>query len=369
MFDKKYTLIFLLLAGVLMLSLVGCETEEPIVDEPGYFRITDRGVFLGGELLADKDEYEAAIAEGQVIFYTAHSLAHDTEMANLFMRRFPEITVEVTRAGGATLHERMMTEHAAGQLKADVVLNSDTNYLRELYNRDLLMEYVPYSCDLFPEASKNTGYWYPTGASIIVIAYHTDLVDEADAPKDWIDLGDPKWEGILGGQRLGGGAMWSMVAFVRSQLGKEVLDSWAPNKPIMYTSGAGLATALIAGEFHVTPMGLFAAYGPKYQMGAPIELVFPESGFPLYIPVIGLLETGENPNAAQLFYNWYLSAEAQTRLSTLRGQYSLRDDVPPAPFLPPLTGMNYWIPDPDVYLDDAIRDQWVAEATSVWGWD
>jgi iron(III) transport system substrate-binding protein len=367
MLKKKYfKILIVVLVGVMLLSCVSCgkKTEE---QEPG--EITEKGVFIGSEFIIDQETYEAAVKEGKVLVYTAHSLEHEAEMARAFKARFPGIDVEITRAGGATLHEKMLTEEAANVLKADVYINSDINYIHEFYEKGWTREHIPASDELYPEGSKVTGHWYPTGASAIIMAYHTELVSAEDAPKDWADLGDPKWKDKLGGQRLGGGAMWSMLSFLRSQLGTEVLEAWGNNNPIMHTSGAGLATALVAGEFLVTPMGLFAGYPAKYGQGAPIELVYPESGFPLYIPGIALVTFGENPNAAKLFMNWYLSIEGQTRLSNLRGQYSLRDDVVPAPYLTPLSELNYWIPDPEIFFNPEVRNQWISEANKAFGWE
>jgi len=364
-----YKIVLVMLVGIAFL-FAGCTdtVDDSVIDEVEE-EITEEGIFLGGELIADQATYDAALQEGKVVFYTAHSLAQEEEMIRAFMTRFPEINVELTRAGGSTLHEKIMTEQSAGELKADIVLNSDTNYLKELLDEGWLLEHYPPSMDLYPEDSMTAGYIYPTGASAILIAYHTELVAEEDAPKDWADLGDTKWNGILGGQRLGGGAMWSMVAYIRSELGPEIFEAWGGNNPIMQTSGSGLATALVAGEYYVTPMGLYSAYPAKYQQGAPIEIVWPESGFPLYIPTIAIMNLGENPNAAKLFINWYLSADGQSRLANVRGQFSLREDVLPAPYLPSLQEVNAHVVDPEIFLDAELRDQWISEATAVFGWE
>jgi len=332
--------------------------------------VKKEGVFLDEEFIADKQTYQKAIAEGELKFYTAHSLSQDKKMVAAFMKQFPEIKVVITRAGGGTLNEKMLTEQAAGVLKADVVINSDRNYLNDFHKKGWLRKYTPPAAAKFPAAAKEEGYYYPTGASAIIIAYHSKLVSKADAPKDWKDLGDPRWKGKLGGQRLGGGAMWSMVCFLRSHLkdGVEIIDAWGKNNPVMNTSGGRLANSLTSGEFVVTNMGLYSAYPRKYNKKAPIELVFPKSGFPLYVPVIGLMKQGKNPNAAELFINWYLSVEGQTLLSRLRGQYSLRNDVPPAPHLPPLSKLNYWIPDPKFYLDPELRNKWIQETNKAFGW-
>jgi iron(III) transport system substrate-binding protein len=356
-----FKITFIVLIGIFAFALTGYAQQAKAT-------VKDEGVFIGEELIADKDTYLKAIAEGGLQLYTAHTLDQEQKMTNTFMSHFPKIKVVMTRAGGATLHEKMLTEQAAGVLKADVVINSDLNYLDEFYQKKWLRKHLPPSDPLYPEKSKAAGYYYPTGASAIILGYHSKLVSKEDAPKDWIDLGHPKWKGKLGGQRLGGGAMWSMVCFIRSQLKEDVFKAWGANNPIMYTSGGGLSNALISGEVVVTNLGLYAGYPDKYEKGAPIEMVFPKSGFPLYIPVIGLMEQGKNPNAAKLFINWYLSVEGQTLLSGLRGQFSLRDDVPPAPHLPPLRELNHWIPDPKLLLDTELRDKWIQEANKAFGW-
>ena len=66
--------------------------------------------------------------------------------------------------------------------------------------------------------------------------------------------------------------------------------------------------------------------------------------------------------------HWYLSVEGQYLLASLRGQYSLRPDVPPIPHIPPLNEINYWVPNPELLLDENLRDSWIQDANSVWGW-
>ena len=330
--------------------------------------VKDEGVFLDGEFISDKVTYEKALEEGGLQFYTAHTLSQDKKMSEEFMKLFPEIKVVITRAGGGTLNEKMLTEQAAGVLKADVVINSDRNYLDDFKKNGWLRQHTPPSDAKFPDSSKEAGYYYPTGASAMIFAYHSQLVSKEDAPKDWKDLSDPKWKGKLGWQRFGGGAGWSQLCFLRSQLGADIFKACGKNNPIMYTSGGHMANALVSGEVVVAALGLYASYPMKYNNNAPIELVFPESGSPLYISVIGLMEQGNNPNAAKLFLNWYLSVPGQTLLSGLRGQFSLRDDVPSPENLPPLSKINYWIPDPELYLNPELRNEWIKDANEAFGW-
>lgn len=56
-------------------------------------------------------------------------------------------------------------------------------------------------------------------------------------------------------------------------------------------------------------------------------------------------------------------------MANARGQFSLRDDVLPAPHLPPLNQLNAEVVNPDVFLDADLRDQWVSETTRALGWE
>jgi hypothetical protein len=156
------------LIGIFLLSFSGYAVA-------GKKEVKKEGVFVGGELITDQQTYQKAIKEGELQFYTAHTLSQDKKMVAAFMKLFPEIKVVITRAAGATLNEKMLTEQAAGVLKADVVINSDRNYLNDFYTKGWLLKHMPPSDAKFPASSKEAGYYYPTGASAIIMAYHQKL--------------------------------------------------------------------------------------------------------------------------------------------------------------------------------------------------
>ena len=89
-------MIFALLVLMVFTFTVYAEQEGKVV--------TEEGVFVDGEFIIDRASYLEALAEGELQFYTAHSLSQDEEMVKTFMKHFPAIKVEITRAGGATLH-------------------------------------------------------------------------------------------------------------------------------------------------------------------------------------------------------------------------------------------------------------------------
>src|SRR5215213_11247607 len=62
---------------------------------------------------------DAARKEGKFILYTATFTEVEQEVINEFRKKFPFIRVEMIRAPGGQLIQRVKTEAAAGKLSAD----------------------------------------------------------------------------------------------------------------------------------------------------------------------------------------------------------------------------------------------------------
>ena len=68
---------------------------------------------------------DAAKKEGKFLLYTATFTEVEQEVINEFRKKFPFIRIEMIRAPGGQLIQRVKTEAAAGKLAADLVLHSD----------------------------------------------------------------------------------------------------------------------------------------------------------------------------------------------------------------------------------------------------
>src|SRR5262249_56767970 len=68
---------------------------------------------------------EAAKQEGKLVFYSANVAESEQPIIEAFNKKIPFIKVELLRAPGNQLLQRVKTEAAAGQLLADVIDQSD----------------------------------------------------------------------------------------------------------------------------------------------------------------------------------------------------------------------------------------------------
>src|ERR1041384_4390388 len=178
-------------------------------------RITRRNVLKTGSALAltslgarnafareitarEKELYELAKKEGEVTWYTAHS--NDTTAQALgrdFEAAFPGIKANVVRTTAQVAYQRLTQEQRAGAMQVDVFSSTDIGHYVTLKEKNLLEKYLPDNAAKLIDVYKNydpDGYFTVTSAGLIGIAYNTEKLKEADTPKNWRDLLDPKWK-------------------------------------------------------------------------------------------------------------------------------------------------------------------------------
>ena len=94
---------------------------------------------------------DAARKEGKFTLYTATFTEVEQEVINEFRKKFPFIQIEMIRAPGGQLIQRVKTEAAAGKLAADLVLHSDRGLMKAIDN--LFADYEPPNAkDYLPES-------------------------------------------------------------------------------------------------------------------------------------------------------------------------------------------------------------------------
>jgi iron(III) transport system substrate-binding protein len=73
--------------------------------------------------------------------------------------------------------------------------------------------------------------------------------------------------------------------------------------------------------------------------GKPTDYIFPKEGVPTEPGAVGLLKASSRPNAAMLFYEFWMGKEGQ-ELLVRGGKYSSRSDVAPPEGNPPLGSLK-----------------------------
>ena len=146
-----------------------------------------------------QDAVDAAKAksEGKVVWYTSTPLPQAQKIVNLFEKEYG-IKVELFRSGGSAILRRFQQEADAGRVAADVLTTSDPAAAAMLARKGLFVAFKPKNFDKIPDAAKDKdGNFIGQRLNLMTNYLRSDKVPEADEPKTWNDLTDPKYKGKL----------------------------------------------------------------------------------------------------------------------------------------------------------------------------
>jgi iron(III) transport system substrate-binding protein len=281
------------------------------------------------------------------------------------------VKLENVRLPSGRLYERIVTEYGAKQLRADVIRLSDGTFVEDMKKRGILAPYKFTSWDkLDAQHKEKDGYYVSSILAIMAIGYNTAKVPADTAPKGWKDLLNPRWKGQVGMSHAGtGGSTWSAILYQRKTFGVEYWKALAAQKPVILTSAASVAEELSRGEFNVA-VNSISAIGQVIENGAPVDVVFPAEGVPLFPMYLAVASTSANPNAARLFMNWAMSKKGQTFTVQAAADYVPRKEAP-APKVkgkqwPELAKLHPYVPPTEDWI--GLRNQWVKEWNQMFGY-
>lgn len=290
------------------------------------------GFSIDGDLVIDQETYDAAKEEGTLTVYTVST----EEFAIAIGERFTEdtgIEVEVFRAPGSELTQRILAETGGGVNNFDVVALTSPGDMGTLKDEGLL---APYSMEWLEEGLVVQGdiaddrSWYPLYGYLYLIAVNRGLVGEDVEITSWQDIVVPEFKGRLGITPAGvGGTGLAQAAFQRDVLGADYWSKLGAVEPVIFSTTATVAQALASGELSVAVVAESAMALPMVQ-GAPVELIYPEEGVIGGVTYQAVAAEANNPNAARVYQAWSLSKAGQDAMAVAAGTRGIREGtVPP----------------------------------------
>jgi iron(III) transport system substrate-binding protein len=287
-------------------------------------------LLLGTPPAAAQDaRLEAARKEGKVVWYTSLALTTAEKVAKQFETAYPGVKVEVHRTGSQRILQRMMQELQANIRNVDVVHTSDAGHYVLLKEKKLLARYTPAGVDRFAAGFKDKdGFHYGLRATVNVIAYNSQKISAAEAPRTWKDLLDPKWRGRLVTAHPGySGVIATHVLALVHLHGWDYFKALAQNRPMLVQSAVDPAGIVASGERPVAVNGGDYNFYQVKKKGNPVEIVFPKEGVPLVVSPSAITSFAPHPNAARLFTDFIFTREVQQALADTEGLYTGHPDV------------------------------------------
>jgi len=301
------------------LSLSAAAQTPSAVEKIANYRGADRAQML----------LEGAKKEGKVVFYSGMiaNQALRPLMAG-FSKKYPFIKAQYVRLGPSEMLQKVTAEGNANQFAVDVFENVGV----EVASRQANLNIPFWSPEIksYPEQFRSEPtYWVPVRYNYLGPAYNTTMVAEADVPKSYDDLLDPKWKGKMAWSNSLQGAVL-FITGVRVAMGEEKAMQYLEklskqNIALIASSPRTVVDRVIAGEYAIA-LSIFLHHPVLDQKkGAPVK---PLPLDPVVSTVSGIMlaRTPPNPHAAMLLIDYILSAEGQEILRDAE-YFPVRSDV------------------------------------------
>ena len=289
---------------------------------------------------------EKAEAEGALVQYSTDPERGQVALLKAFTDMFPKIKTGYVRLQAGALYAKILSERNAKAYLADTLFISDMGMVQDFQRRGGLTQYVSPEMAAYKTEYKSKPEGFFTWGCIIAsgIAYNPNNVKPEDAPKTWEDLLDPKWKDAVNVKVSNSDLQMAAWYVLKPILGDAYFQKFGDNKPRGFDSYVQQYGRLIDGQDKVIMAAQYSGYVEFKAKGAPLAFVAPATGLPSAQQSVGIVADGPNPNAAQLFIDWFLSPVGQKAYTELLFNHSPRDDVPPPPNALPLKDMKLLFP-------------------------
>jgi iron(III) transport system substrate-binding protein len=286
------------------------------------------GGFVSQSVAADSSFYAKAKEEGRVVLYTSLAVEDNKAFRSAFENANAGVKLDIYRASGTTILQKILTESRAGANLVDAVLTEGT-VLHALKDNNLLVKFDSPERKAFDARFKDKeGFWTDVYPTVHSIPYNTKLVAQKDLPRRYTDLLDPKWKGKLGANRNNYMVIAAMLDLYGKEKGEDFIRKLGQQEPQVRSGGTLTATLVGAGEMPLAFMVYANNVENVKESGSPVDWVRVEE--PLYAEShpIAIMARAPHPNAARLLAEFAISKNGQQLISNL-GKVPGRSDVQP----------------------------------------
>jgi iron(III) transport system substrate-binding protein len=262
-----------------------------------------------------KQLIEKAKAEGQVAFYSSLQAQQIEPFIRVFQKRYPFIKVNPYRVSGNRQVIKIQTEMNAGNHLFDVT-NGSAEQASAIKKIGAIDPYFSPQRDFYnPPNRDKDGFFASLYVIPIVLGYNTNMVKRQEVPRSYEELLQPKWKSNM---FLDDEAYeWSAV--LQRHMGRDkalqFMRALAKQDLRLMRGRTAQSQLLAAGE---RPIAIVLSGHTVLDMkasGAPIDQVILDPYFAQANKLM-LSRHAPHPHAAALFYDWALSEEGQSIITS-----------------------------------------------------
>lgn len=324
---EKYMkrLVALALAGVMVMSLVGCGASNKAAETSAAPKEKEEAVAEAveteepAEAAEEVSEMDALIKaaqeEGQLTVYGSCEEAYLAAACQKFEKIYG-IKVDFQRLSTGEVFTKIQEEN--GNPSGDVWFGGTTDPYNEVAQAGLLEPYdamnaVHLTSDEYMDPDHN---WYGIYKGILGFMYNAEELDRLglEAPKDWDDLLNPEYKGLIGvsNPSTAGTAKLIINTMVQMKGHDEAMEYFKKLDENVYQytkSGSGPTKMVGPGECVIGVGFLHDAIAQILSGYDNIQLVIPASGTSYEIGATAIFKGAKHPNAAKLWIEYALTPD------------------------------------------------------------
>ena len=255
---------------------------------------------------------EGAKAEGKVVWYTSLS-GNYKEIVEAFKKKYPEIQIEVYRAGSTDVAQRLLSEAQAGRFLADA-METTPGALMLLRDKGILKPFVSPELAKYPEEAKTKAdaervYWVTDREAYLGFGYNTRLIPSSHVPKNYQELLRPELKGKLAltTESSSDRVIGTMLKVKGEEFVKKLKDQ---EIQLFKLASLGFLNLMISGEIAASPAVFQNQVIVAKEKGAALDWV-PLDLVPANAGGSAVIAKAPHPHAALLLTDFVIGPDGQ----------------------------------------------------------
>ena len=259
---------------------------------------------------------------GEVILYTTMTVG-DFQLSNKAAKeKYPFLNIRHVYLSSARQTARVMQEHRAGRVQADVLGNSPET-LVYLKQQGVLGQYrSPETRNLLQGTWDPDGFWSGITTDLLVSGFNPKMISKAAAPRNYDDYLKPQFKSQLAVNRGVPYPLTGMVSLRGEEQGVAYFKKFSQQDLRLVEGYTHTINLMAAGEYPMVTFTQVSKLDAMKRKGAPVDWL-PSPQTLATISTVAMVKNPFHPAAAQLLIDFYLSGEGQSGLAAT-GKIPLR---------------------------------------------